>query len=194
MEMWQALNGALGYYSSSLNLDINEATNPYSVACLLGEVSHETDYLNSMVEYCATNTHGYDYQCIDNYQAGSWCLVTPVAGQYYYGRGCLQLSWDCNYAGAGTALGVDLLSNPNLVATNNTLAWASALWFWSANGIDVPASTGNYAGVTRIINPDECCSCVPSVGTSQYQRGQRYLDLLTCMGLPTNISTSLIYC
>jgi predicted chitinase len=49
----------------------------------------------------------------------------------YYGRGPLQLSWNYNYKAAGDAIGVDLLHNPNLVATNAAISWATALWFWN---------------------------------------------------------------
>lgn len=34
---------------------------------------------------------------------------------------------------AGDALGINLLSNPNLVATDATVSWKTALWFWNAS-------------------------------------------------------------
>jgi chitinase len=51
-------------------------------------------------------------------------------GQRYYGRGPIQLSYNFNYGQAGRALGVDLLAQPALVATNGVIAFKTALWFW----------------------------------------------------------------
>ncbi len=53
-----------------------------------------------------------------------------VPGQTYHGRGPMQLSWNYNYGAAGEALGLDLLSNPDLVKRNGTIAFETALWFW----------------------------------------------------------------
>lgn len=36
----------------------------------------------------------------------------------------------CSYAQAGPALGLDLLNNPDLVHTNASVAFQTALWFW----------------------------------------------------------------
>ena len=51
-------------------------------------------------------------------------------GQQYYGRGPIQISWNYNYGAAGEALGIDLLSDPGLVARDAKVAWQTALWFW----------------------------------------------------------------
>ncbi|GEM_PF-1271329 len=48
----------------------------------------------------------------------------------YYGRGPLQLTHSYNYQSAGGFLGVDLLANPGLLATDAVLSWRAALWFW----------------------------------------------------------------
>ncbi len=53
-----------------------------------------------------------------------------VSGQTYHGRGPIQLSWNYNYGQAGTALGLNLLSNPNLVKTDGVVSFKTALWFW----------------------------------------------------------------
>jgi hypothetical protein len=54
-------------------------------------------------------------------------------GQEYYGRGPIQISWNYNYGAAGDALGVDLLSDPGLVARDARIAWQTALWFWTTS-------------------------------------------------------------
>lgn len=68
-------------------------------------------------------------------------------GWLYRGRGCLQVTGKSNYQALGTTLGIDLLSNPDLVATDYQLA--SAAWFFSTHnlwpicdhGVDVPTIT-----------------------------------------------------
>eukprot|EP00252_Welwitschia_mirabilis_P014873 TRINITY_DN32927_c0_g1_i1.p1 TRINITY_DN32927_c0_g1~~TRINITY_DN32927_c0_g1_i1.p1 ORF type:complete len:327 (+),score=5.53 TRINITY_DN32927_c0_g1_i1:311-1291(+) len=58
-------------------------------------------------------------------------LVYPCApGASYYGRGALPVYWNFNYGMIGEGLKVDLLNNPDLVSTNATLGFASALWKW----------------------------------------------------------------
>jgi predicted chitinase len=51
-------------------------------------------------------------------------------GKQYYGRGPIQISWNYNYCAAGTALGIDLRAQPELVAQDATIAWETGLWFW----------------------------------------------------------------
>jgi len=51
-------------------------------------------------------------------------------GQKYFGRGPMQLSWNYNYGQCGVALGLPLLTNPDLVASDPTVAFRTALWFW----------------------------------------------------------------
>lgn len=48
----------------------------------------------------------------------------------YHGRGPIQMSWNYNYGPAGQYLGADLLTNPDLVATNAVISWKTALWLW----------------------------------------------------------------
>ena len=53
-----------------------------------------------------------------------------ASGRRYYGRGPIQLSYNFNYGQAGRALGVDLLNQPERVATDGVIAFKTALWFW----------------------------------------------------------------
>ncbi|KAL2892915.1 Basic endochitinase, partial [Bienertia sinuspersici] len=52
------------------------------------------------------------------------------AGKMYYGRGPIQLTHNYNYGLAGRAIGVDLINNPDLVATDATISFKTAIWFW----------------------------------------------------------------
>lgn len=76
----------------------------------------------------------------------------------YFGRGPIQLTWDYNYQEAGDAIGYDLLSNPDLVATDGVVTWLTALWFWmDADGAGKGTchgaiSQGNFGQTINIIN------------------------------------------
>jgi predicted chitinase len=42
----------------------------------------------------------------------------------------MQLSWNYNYGACGSAIGKDLLNQPELVSTHSTISFTTALWFW----------------------------------------------------------------
>lgn len=73
-------------------------------------------------------------------------------GWRYRGRGLKQVTFRDNYLACGKALGVDLVANPDLLATDDTLSARSAGWFWKANGCNALADRGDFAGTTRVIN------------------------------------------
>ncbi|HAY3561451.1 chitinase [Elizabethkingia meningoseptica] len=69
----------------------------------------------------------------NNYSDASKVNYPPVEGQNYYGRGPKQLSWNYNYGQFSEAWFGDknvLLKNPALLANDNVLSFASAIWFW----------------------------------------------------------------
>jgi len=72
-------------------------------------------------------------------------------GWNYRGRGALQLTGKSNYKALGDFLGIDLISNPDLVATDYTLA--SAAFFFRNNGLWTICDQGvDYATCTSITN------------------------------------------
>ena len=72
-------------------------------------------------------------------------------GYRFRGRGCIQLTGHANYFHAGQALGVDFVSNPDLVSTPKYAA-LTAGWFWSTHKCNAPADALDYTKVTKIIN------------------------------------------
>lgn len=72
-------------------------------------------------------------------------------GWKFRGRGLIQLTGKENYQKCGTALGVDLVNNPDLVSTPQYAA-LSAAWFWSVNGINELADKGDLLAMTKRIN------------------------------------------
>ena len=79
-------------------------------------------------------------------------------GYRYRGRGILQLTGRSNYNEASKELGVDLVSNPDLL-TEPKHAAMSAAWFWSTRGLNALADDKtsdddleDFAEITRRIN------------------------------------------
>jgi len=72
-------------------------------------------------------------------------------GWLYRGRGLKQLTGKDNYTRCGNALGVDLVSNPDLLL-EPLYAARSAGWFWKANNLSAFADAGDIKGMTKKIN------------------------------------------
>lgn len=69
----------------------------------------------------------------------------------YLGRGLIQLTGKENYGNCGSGLGVDLLSNPDLLSTPEYAA-LSAGWFWNKKGLNSLADSGDIETMTKRIN------------------------------------------
>lgn len=69
----------------------------------------------------------------------------------YIGRGLIQLTGKENYANCGLGIGVDLLGNPDWLATPKYAA-LSAGWYWNKRNLNSDADSGNIEFMTRKIN------------------------------------------
>lgn len=72
-------------------------------------------------------------------------------GWKYRGRGLKQLTGKDNYTRCGQALGVDLVSNPDLLL-EPMYAAKSAGWFWKTNKLAEFADKEDIKGMTKKIN------------------------------------------
>jgi putative chitinase len=72
-------------------------------------------------------------------------------GWRYRGRGLKQLTGKDNHRACSAGLGVDLVSNPDLLL-EPVYAARSAAWFWSTNKCNVFADAGDIEGLTKRIN------------------------------------------
>ncbi len=72
-------------------------------------------------------------------------------GYRFRGRGCIQLTGHANYFHAGKALGIDLVMQPDLVATPKYAA-LTAGWFWSTHNCNEIAERGDWTQLTKKIN------------------------------------------
>ena len=70
-------------------------------------------------------------------------------GYKFRGRGYIQLTGKENYTAFGKAIGEDILSNPDKVAS--TYALLSAAWFFSKNGLHKMADGGATDAVVTSI-------------------------------------------
>lgn len=72
-------------------------------------------------------------------------------GWLYRGRGLKQLTGKDNVTRCSKALGVDFVSNPDLLLEPKWAAM-SAAWFWSENKLSPFADRGDLEGMTKKIN------------------------------------------
>ncbi|KAA0869750.1 chitinase, partial [Enterobacter hormaechei] len=88
-----------------------------------------------------------------------------ASGRQYYGRGPIQLTWNYNYGQCGRALGVDLLNNPDLVATDAVVSFKSALWFWMTPQSPKPSCHDVITGQWKPSSGDSAAGRLPGYGT-----------------------------
>lgn len=72
-------------------------------------------------------------------------------GWKFRGRGLKQLTGKDNYTRCGAALGLDLVTNPDLLLEPSAAA-RSAGWFWKTNNLSKFADIGDMEGMTKKIN------------------------------------------
>nr|BAL04610.1 class I chitinase LA-c [Morus alba] len=136
------------------------------IAAFFGQTSHETKGGWSTAPdgpyawgYCFVrevgNPPGY---CVPSTE---WPCVP---GQDYYGRGPIQISYNYNYGPAGAALGLDLLSNPDRVATDVVLSFETALWFWVTPQAPKPSCHDVITGQWTPSQADKDANRLPGYG------------------------------
>jgi predicted chitinase len=123
-------------------------------------------------------------------KSGDYCDETQPygcpAGNRYFGRGAIQLSWNFNYKAAGDYLGINLLNQPDQVATNPQLAFRTAIWYWMTqsgpnNQSAHAAITGSqgFGGTIRSINGAlECDGKRPDIVQNRVNTYLQFAQLL----------------
>ncbi|CAM9831976.1 unnamed protein product, partial [Phaeothamnion confervicola] len=178
----------------AFGMSSDDATNKREIAAFLAQASQETNGANAgqfngglcfkdelgqstNPGYCVTST---EFPC--------------VAGQYYFGRGPLQLSYNFNYGPAGRALGVDLLANPGAVSNDPILAFKTSLWFWMTPQAPKPSchdamigltSPSGFGATTKVINGGvlQCGNGNPTRSAAEMQKIGYYQAYETVFGL-----------
>lgn len=72
-------------------------------------------------------------------------------GVRFRGRGLLQITGRANYKQVSDALGVDFITNPDLLEQPE-YAVKSACWWWSDRGLNRLADAGKFKEITRVVN------------------------------------------
>ncbi|XWS13150.1 hypothetical protein CRYUN_Cryun36dG0012700 [Craigia yunnanensis] len=89
----------------------------------------------------------------------------------YYGRGPIQLTGNINYGKAGDTLKLNLLNNPEMVATDPVVSFKTALWYWM-NAVGLVVGQGFGATIKAINGRREC-------GGEEPQKVQRRIGFYT---------------
>ncbi|WP_433618130.1 glycoside hydrolase family 19 protein [Dactylosporangium sp. CA-139114] len=146
-------------------------------AAFLANVSHET---GGLVYIDEINTANWPHYCDTSQPYGC-----PAGQSAYHGRGPIQLSWNFNYKAAGDALGVDLLNNPNLVATNSSISWQTGLWYWMTGTGNAGTTSHNamvngqgFGTTIRAINSIECNGGNPAQVQSRVNLYNQFVGIL----------------
>ena len=129
---------------------------PLRLAAFIAQIAHESGELRYVKEI-ASGAAYEGRKDLGNTQPGD--------GMRYKGRGLIQITGRNNYAECGKALGVDLITNPELLETNG-LACRSAAWFWASRGLNDLADKGDFERITKRING----------GTNGAQQRREYHD------------------
>jgi predicted chitinase len=156
------------------------------VAAFLANVNHET---GSLVYIEEINKSDYCSSSAD-------CPCAP--GKQYFGRGPLQLSWNYNYCTASAAIFGDkevLRLDPDRVAREPRVAWATGLHFWmTSTGAGTMtahaamANGSNFGETIRTINGGlECGGRNPAAVQS---RVDAYRKFCTQLGVDPGTRTS----
>lgn len=136
-----ALNTAMGKY---------QIITRERIAAFIAQIGHESGQLRYVREL-----GGSEY--LSKYDTGKLAERlgnTPEAdgdGQFYRGRGLIQVTGRANYAECGEALGLDLIHHPELIEQPEHAAM-SAAWYWSSRGLNSLADKGDFLQITRKIN------------------------------------------
>ena len=131
---------------------------PHRFAMFLAQIAHESDGFKTTREYAS----GAAYEGrldLGNTEEGD--------GRRFRGRGLIQLTGRANYKKFGDKLGIDIVSNPNLVEEFPLALEVSAL-YWFDRGMNKLADEKNFELITRRING----------GLNGYADRKRYLSLI----------------
>ena len=140
------------------------------IAAFIAQVGHESGHLTRLVENLNYSTDAlrktwpsrFDVDLasavarkpeqIANIAYGNRMGNTaPGDGWKYRGRGLIQITGKNNYRACREALGLDLVTQPELLEKPQH-ACMSAAWFWATNGLNTLADAGKFDAIIQRIN------------------------------------------
>lgn len=140
--------GKAGVFAPALNTAMQryQIVGSKRVAAFIAQIGHESGQLVYVREIWGPTMAQAKYE-------GRTDLGNTVAGDgfKFRGRGLIQITGRANYAACGEALGLDLISKPELLEQPQN-ACLSAAWFWATKGLNPLADVGDFERITRRIN------------------------------------------
>lgn len=115
---------------------------PKRIAAFLAQVAHEC----AQLVYTAEIASGAAYE--GRADLGN---IHPGDGVKYKGRGLVQITGRANYTALTSALGIDLVNNPEQLEQPK-YAVISACWFWKTHNLNQYADTDKFGALTKAIN------------------------------------------
>jgi hypothetical protein len=140
-------------------------TDKKELAAFFAQIAHETRHgenekYNDGLMFIHENNTSLPYIADnDSYPA--------VAGQKYYGRGPMQLSYNGNYGYASDCIFGDkkiLLNNPGLVETDPVVAFKTAIYFWMTPQTLKPSAHDVMIGKWQPNTADKAAGRTPGFG------------------------------
>ena len=148
-----------------------EINTPKRQAAFIGQCAHESGNFKTLQENLNYSAEGLmktwpsrfpDLQTANQYARqpakiagkvynGRLGNTSEEEAAKYLGRGLIQLTGKENYERCGLAIGVDLLSNPDLLL-DPRYATMSAGWFWNKKGLNELADQQEHGQITKRIN------------------------------------------
>ncbi|WP_024645854.1 glycoside hydrolase family 19 protein [Pseudomonas syringae] len=137
-----------GVFAPVLNTAMSkyQIVTPLRIAAFIAQVGHESGQLRYVRELWGPTPQQLGYE-------GRKDLGNTVAGDgsKFRGRGLIQVTGRANYADCGEALGLDLISHPELLELPQHAAM-SAAWFWHRAALNTLADKGDFLTITKRIN------------------------------------------
>ena len=127
-------------------MDEFEINTPLRQAAFLAQVGEESGGLHWCVELWGPTDSQRRYEM--RYDLGN---VATGDGFKFRGRGLLQTTGRSNYEKTGAALGMDLITFPELLGEPGA-ACRSAGWFWLTHGCNELADDGEFEKISKTIN------------------------------------------
>jgi putative chitinase len=124
--------------------------NRLRVAAFLGQLAHESGEFRFMEEIWGPTAQQLRYEPPSTL-ATRLGNTQPGDGKRYKGRGPIQVTGRANYKRYGDLLGLNLVGQPELVASPG-VGLSAAGMFWRTNGLNALAELQDYREITRRIN------------------------------------------
>jgi putative chitinase len=151
--------------------DKYDLSNPQRQASFIGQCQHESNNFKSLEENLHYSAAGLmrtwssrfpsadvaeqfannPEKIANKVYAGRMGNTEDGDGWAYHGRGLIQLTGKDNYRNCGEGIGMDLISNPELLLQPKGAA-LSAGWFWGKRGLNALADIKDYETMTKRIN------------------------------------------